>query len=37
MRASNSAGLTQQPTHGADPQTFSLYVDQGQLYRIEFA
>ncbi|WP_260737638.1 glycoside hydrolase family 95 protein [Tunturiibacter lichenicola] len=37
MRASNSAGLTQQPTHGADPQTFSLHVDQGQLYRIEFA
>jgi alpha-L-fucosidase 2 len=35
--ASNSTGLAQQPTHGADPQIFSLDVDQGQFYRIEFA
>jgi alpha-L-fucosidase 2 len=36
MLVSNPAATAQQHVPGADSQTFSLDVEQGQLYRIEF-
>lgn len=36
QHVSNAAGPVPQPVLGADAQTFSLDVTQGQLYRIEF-
>jgi len=36
MHISNAAGSPQKHLPGADPQTFSVGVEQGQLYRIEF-
>jgi alpha-L-fucosidase 2 len=36
MHISNAAGSPQKHIPGADPQTFSVGVEQGQLYRIEF-